>query len=62
MAGCMGCGSGKAAAKTTNTGYTPKSRTAVKSNYTPNGVPNAFGATNTGFGKPAVKMSFGSKR
>jgi len=59
MAGCMGCGSGKSAAKTTNTGYTPKSRTA-KSSYTPNGVPNAF--SNTGFGKPAVKMSFGGKR
>lgn len=61
MAGCMGCGSGKSAAKTTNTGYTPKSRT-TKSSYTPNGVPNAFGASTSPFGKPAVKMSFGSKK
>ena len=54
---CTGGGSKPSSSR--NTGYTPKSRTA-KSSYTPNGVPNAF--SNTGFGKPAVKMSFGGKR
>lgn len=59
---CMG-GCGKSTVKTTaNTGYTPKKMAASKSGYKPMGVPNAFKNSGSGFGKPAVRVSFSGKK